>query len=152
MGVGGDAVAPGSDIRRTTHALPPATYYLLPTTCSRLPGDHPRRRIGEWCSALLWRPGEPCRMHARDYALFPTRLLTLQFDDTDELNQDIYKLFTTQQEFREQFDMHPDALNLLRLAGTNASIARLRGLFLDGLGRWLGAEGLQGEHTGEMVL
>src|SRR5947209_1626481 len=91
-------------------------------------------------------------MHAREYALFPTRLLTLQFDEVDDLNEDLHRLFSTRQEFREQFDMHPDSLNLLRLAGTNASIARLRDMFLAGLGRWLGAEGLQGEQQGEMVL
>jgi len=91
-------------------------------------------------------------MQVTDYLLFPTRLLTIQYPDVDELNQQLYQLFTTREEFRGDFNMHPDALNLLALADTCPAIARLRGMFLEGLRRWLMAERIQGDLTAEVVL
>jgi hypothetical protein len=48
--------------------------------------------------------------------------------------------------------MHPDSLNLLRLAETCPAIARLRGLFLDGLRHWLRAERVVGPREVDMAL
>jgi hypothetical protein len=91
-------------------------------------------------------------MHIAEYALFPTRLVTLQFPDVEELNLDLEALFADREEFHEQFDMHPDSLNLLRLAENCPAIARLRGLFLDGLRHWLRAERVVGPREVDMTL
>ena len=91
-------------------------------------------------------------MHVSEYALFPTRLLAIEFTDVEQLNHDLYQLFATRDEFSGDFDMHPDALNLLKLAATNPSLATVRDMFLDGLRRWMKAERLSGEMTAEMVM
>lgn len=91
-------------------------------------------------------------MHVREHALFPTRLLTIEFPDVADLNEQLYQLFTTRSEFSGDFAMHPDALNLLRLAVTCPAIARLRGMFLDGLARWLRAEQIEGIREADVVL
>ncbi len=91
-------------------------------------------------------------MQTSELALFPTRLLTLQFPDVDELNRDLLGLFATREEFRADFNMHPDALNLLGLADTCPAIARLREMFLDGLARWLRAEAVPGDLSVDVVL
>ena len=91
-------------------------------------------------------------MQIAEHLLFPTRLLTIQFPDVAGLNQELYRLFATREEFRDDFNMHPDALNLLRLADTCPGIARLRGMFLDGLRRWLRAEKVRGRLTADVVL
>jgi hypothetical protein len=91
-------------------------------------------------------------MQVTEFALFPTRLLTIQFADVDELNRQLYSLFSTRDEFQGDFNMHPDALNLLSLAGTCPAVGRLRGMLLDGLQRWLKAEGVRGDLSAEMVL
>src|SRR5262249_8265810 len=97
-------------------------------------------------------PGGSDLMHVTEYALFPTRLLTIQFPDVAELNAELDALFSSREEFRHQFDMHPDSLNLLRLAETTPALARVRELFPDGLGRWLQAERVAGPREVEMVL
>jgi hypothetical protein len=91
-------------------------------------------------------------MHVAEYALFPTRLLAIQFPDVDRLNDEVEQLFLTRREFQDDFDMHPDALNLLALADQEPAVARLRGLFLDGLKQWLRAEGFHGECSTKVVL
>jgi hypothetical protein len=91
-------------------------------------------------------------MHVAEYALFPTRLLTIQLPDVAGLNRDLAALFATRQEFHDDFNMHPDAQNLLRLADTCPALAQLRRLFLEGLRRWLGAEGIEGCLGAEVVL
>jgi hypothetical protein len=98
------------------------------------------------------KPAGATRMHVREYALFPTRLVTIQFDEVDGVNRDLYALFAGRDEFAEHFDMHPDSLNLLALAAGNPAIARLRGMFLDGLRQWLRSEGVKGEFGVEMVM
>lgn len=91
-------------------------------------------------------------MHVRDYALFPTRLVTIQFSEVDDLNAALDDLFASRAEFAESFDMHPDSLNLLSLASSSPAIARLRGLFLDGLRQWLVHEGVRGEFAAELSM
>jgi hypothetical protein len=87
-----------------------------------------------------------------EYNLFPTRLLTIQFSDVDDLNEDLVRLFRSHAGLRDDFDMHPDSLNLLRLAEQHPSIAWLRALFLDGLARWLQAERVHGNLAVDVVL
>src|SRR5438270_8667304 len=91
-------------------------------------------------------------MHVSDYALFPTRLLTIEFPGVDQLNRELHDLFATRDEFHGDFDMHPDSLNLLALADAHPCIATLRGMFLDGLRRWLKTERVGGEMAAEMVM
>jgi hypothetical protein len=90
-------------------------------------------------------------MHVSEHALFPTRLLTLQFPDVDGLNGDLARLFASA-ELPDGFDMHPDSLNLLGLAQRCPAIATLREMFLDGVRRWLRAEQVFGELGVDMVL
>jgi hypothetical protein len=91
-------------------------------------------------------------MHVHEYALFPTRLLTIQFTDVDGLNEQLYELFAGGKEFRDGFNMHPDALNLLDLADRYPAIARLRALFREGVTRWLRAEKVSGALGVDVVL
>ena len=91
-------------------------------------------------------------MHVSEFALFPTRLLTIHFPDVQELNRDLDDLFASREEFRNSFDMHPDSLNLLRLAGQEPAIAQLRDRFVEGLRHWLRAERLSEPPEVEMVL
>jgi hypothetical protein len=71
--------------------------------------------------------------------------LAIEFPDADDLNRDLADLFDTRPEFRAGFDMHPAALNLLRLADECPCVAQVREMFLDGLRRWLRAEQARGE-------
>jgi hypothetical protein len=91
-------------------------------------------------------------MHVREYTLFPTRLLTLQFPDVDGLNEELYALFTASDEFRDGFDMHPDAMNLLHLADRFPAIARVREIFREGVTRWLQSEHVTGSLGVDVVL
>jgi hypothetical protein len=91
-------------------------------------------------------------MVVTDYTLFPTRLVTIQFSDTDDLNGDLCDLFQGRSEFAAGFNMHPDALNLLHLAGAVPAITRLRGMFLEGLKCWLLAERVAGPEAVDLVL
>lgn len=91
-------------------------------------------------------------MTVSEFALFPTRLLTIQFPEVASLNEELYRLLTAGEAFRDGFDMHPASLNLLTLAESSPAIARVRRMFLDGLTRFLQAEEVKGELTAEMVL
>jgi hypothetical protein len=91
-------------------------------------------------------------MQVDEYQLFPTRLVTIQFTGVDEMNRDLDELFASRPEFRDDFNMHPDALNLLQLADTCPALARVRGLFLDGLRQFLRAEQVHWPSEVEMVL
>lgn len=79
-------------------------------------------------------------MEVTHHALFPTRLLAIQFADVADLNAELCDLFRTRSEFAAGFDMHPGSLNLLRQAETVPAIGRLKGMFVDGVRRWLAAE------------
>lgn len=87
-----------------------------------------------------------------DYSLFPTRLLTLHFADVEELNRQLYDLFDSRTRFGDDFDMHPDSLNLLALADTVPAIARVRELFREGVRQWLRAEDVTGPTHADVVL
>jgi len=91
-------------------------------------------------------------MDVTAFALFPTRLVTIQFPDIAPLNDELCHLFRTRSEFTAGFNMHPDALNLLRLADTVPAIARLREMFVEGVRRWLAVEGLAGPEGLDLVL
>jgi hypothetical protein len=91
-------------------------------------------------------------MKVDHYALFPTRLLTIQFPKVDGLNREVSRLFVTSAQFNGDFNMHPDALNLLSLASAHSCIARLGDMFLDGLKQWLEAERIHGDLTTDVVL
>jgi hypothetical protein len=87
-----------------------------------------------------------------EYALFPTRLVTIQFAGVEETNRQLAELFHKSGRFATDFDMHPDSLNLLRLAGECPALARLREMFLDGLRQWLLAEQVKGPLSADVVL
>lgn len=81
-------------------------------------------------------------MEVTDYAFFPTRVVTLQFPDTEPLNAELCDLFERRPDLDDRFNMHPDALNLLNLADTVPAIGQLRAMFVSGAKHWLEAEGL----------
>src|SRR5262249_23481816 len=91
-------------------------------------------------------------MHVSEFALFPTRLIAIEFPGVEQLNRDLHQLFTTRDEFQGEFDMHPDSLNLLKLAETTPCLGIVRDMLLDGLRRWLKGERVRGEMTAEMVM
>lgn len=91
-------------------------------------------------------------MHVTDHALFPTRLVSIQFPDVAGLNADLVAFFASDDGFQGGFDMHPDSFNLLRLEDRCPAIGRLRGLFRQGLAAWLRAEGIGGAAGADVVL
>lgn len=91
-------------------------------------------------------------MNVSEFNLFPTRLLTIEVPETAGMNDELCELFRGREEFAAGFNMHPDSLNLLTLADTTPAIARVRDMFLDGLKRWLAAEGVAGPDAVDMVL
>ena len=87
-----------------------------------------------------------------DYALFPTRLVTIQFADTDALNTDLAGLFQRRGELADGFNMHPDALNLLDLTCSEPAILQLRDMFLEGIKHWLVVERVAEPEAVDLVL
>lgn len=81
-------------------------------------------------------------MEVTDYAFFPTRVVTIQFPETEPLNAELCDLLERRPELDDRSNMHPDALNLLRLAETVPAIERLRSMFISGAKHWLEAEGI----------
>ena len=87
-----------------------------------------------------------------DYALFSTRLVTIQFECTEALNDELVNLFETRKEFAGGFNMHPAALNLLRLADTVPAIEKLRAMFVAGMKHWLMVERVAEPVGADLVL
>lgn len=91
-------------------------------------------------------------MEVTDYAFFPTRVVTIQFPNTEVLNAELCELFERRPELDDRFNMHPDALNLLRLAETVPAIDQLRSRFITGVKHWLDVEGVAGPEGIDMLL
>ncbi|MBI1348638.1 hypothetical protein GC163_20390 [bacterium] len=91
-------------------------------------------------------------MEVMDYALFPTRVVTIQFQDTEPLNAELCDLLERRPELDDRFNMHPEALNLLRLADTVPAIEQLSSMFINGAKRWLEAEGIAGLEGIDLLL
>ncbi|MFN0197134.1 MAG: hypothetical protein ACKVT0_10325, partial [Planctomycetaceae bacterium] len=91
-------------------------------------------------------------MEVTDHAFFPTRVVTIQFPDTDPLNAELCDLLESRPELDDRFNMHPDALNLVRLADTVPAIEQLRSMFITGVKRWLEAEGIAGPEGIDLLL
>lgn len=91
-------------------------------------------------------------MYITRHHLFVTTLLTVEFPDTSGLDEELCRLVERRGAPAAGFNMHPDALNLLDLADTEPAVARLRAMFLEGLGRWLEAEGISGASGVDLVL
>jgi hypothetical protein len=87
-----------------------------------------------------------------NYALFPTRLVTIQFPAVEALNAELYGLFERRSELIDGFNMHPDALNLLSLADAEPCLSQLRSMFVDGVKHWLSAEGIAAPDGVDLVL
>ena len=91
-------------------------------------------------------------MEVTDYAFFPTRVVTIQFPDTEPLNAELCDLLERRPELDDRFNMHPDALNLLRLADTVPAIEQLRSMFIKGVKHWLDTEGIAGPEGLDLLL
>lgn len=91
-------------------------------------------------------------MDVTDYAFFPTRVVTIQFPDTDSLDVELCDLFERRPELDDRFNLEPEAQNLVRLAETVPAIEQLRSMFLTGVKRWLDAEGISGMDGIDLLL
>lgn len=91
-------------------------------------------------------------MEVTDYSFFPTRVVTIQFPDTEPLNAELCDLFERRPELDDRFNLHPDAQNLLRLADTVPAIKQLRANFIAGAKHWLDAEGIAGPEGIDLLL
>lgn len=91
-------------------------------------------------------------MEVTDYAFFPTRVVTIQFPDTEPLNAELCDLLERRPEIDDRSNTHPDAVNLLRLAEIVPAIAQLRSLFIAGAKHWLEAEGIAGAEGLDLLL
>lgn len=91
-------------------------------------------------------------MEVTDYAFFPTRVLTIQFPETEPLNAELCDLLERRPDLDDRFNMHPDAQNLVRLADTVPAIERLRSMFITGAKRWLEAEGIAAPEEIDLLL
>ncbi len=91
-------------------------------------------------------------MEVTDYAFFPTRVVTIQHPGTEPLNAELCDLLERRPELDDRFNMHPDALNLLRLADTMPAIDQLRSMFLAGAKHWLEVEGIAGPEGIDLLL
>jgi hypothetical protein len=88
-----------------------------------------------------------------ELTLFPTRVLTLEFAGAEALNAELYRFFTEYGPFQDpDFLKDGDAANLLDLADACPAVGRLKGMFLDGLRRWLAAEGVAGDYTARLYM
>ncbi len=65
-------------------------------------------------------------MEVTDHACFPTRVVTIQFENTEPVNAELCELFENRPELDDRSNLHPDAQNLLCLAETVPAIAQLR--------------------------
>src|SRR4051812_282996 len=90
-------------------------------------------------------------MQVAEYALFPTRLVAVQFDAHD-VNAELESFFASRAEFAAGFDMHPDSFNLLDFAAECPAVERLAGMFQEGLRLWLRAERVRGDVEVDTVL
>lgn len=79
-------------------------------------------------------------MKVQEYVLFPTRLVSVQFADVADMNDELDRFFESHAG-GGSFDMHPDSFNLLHMADACPAIGKLRELFRRGLQTWLDAEG-----------
>lgn len=91
-------------------------------------------------------------MEVTNNTFFPTRVVTIQFPDTEPLNAELCELFERRPELDDRFNLHPDAQNLLRLADTVPAIGQLRSKFITGVKQWLDAEGIAGPEGIDLLL
>ncbi len=91
-------------------------------------------------------------MEVTNYTFFPTRVVTLQFPDTEPLNAELCDLLERRPELDDRSNIHPDALNLLRLAETVPAIHQLRSMFISGVKHWLNAAGITGQDAIDLLL
>jgi len=91
-------------------------------------------------------------MEVSDYALFPTRVVTIQFPDTTVLDTELCSFLEQHPEFDDRSNTDADALNLLRLAETVPAIKQLRSMFIDGVEHWLKAERIRGPEGIDLLL
>lgn len=92
-------------------------------------------------------------MDIQHHMVFPTRVTTVRFPDTDTLDADLLRLFDEDPRFQQpDYLESSDGSNLLDLADSVPAIARLRELFITGLRTWMSAEGIAGRYTADMLM
>jgi hypothetical protein len=90
-------------------------------------------------------------MQVTEHSLFPTRVVSIQFEGVEKLNDDIYRFFTTNRDFQsDDYFKVSDHSNLLEMEAACPALGRLREMFLSGLRRWLQAEQVQGDFDVEI--
>jgi hypothetical protein len=91
-------------------------------------------------------------MEVTNHMLFPTRLVTIQFPETQTVNAELCHWFESSTTFSAGSGMHPDALNLLHFAPSVPAVARVRDMFLAGVKHWLAFEQIASPSEVDLVL
>ena len=87
-------------------------------------------------------------MTVTEFDLFPTKVLSLQFPDVEDLNRELYEHFGRDAGYQTtEYFTTADYTNLLDLAPTHPCLGRLHEMFLGGLAQWLRAAGPAGEYA-----
>ncbi|NJK32525.1 MAG: hypothetical protein HC927_09010 [Deltaproteobacteria bacterium] len=87
------------------------------------------------------------------HMVFPTRVTTIHWADTDSLNAELLRIFDEDERYHQpDYLESADGANLLDLAETVPAIGRLRDLFTAGLRGWMQAEGIAGRFTAELLM
>jgi Putative 2OG-Fe(II) oxygenase len=89
----------------------------------------------------------------QDHLVFPTRVTTLQFPDTEGMNAGLLDIFDGKAEYQDPVYLETsNNRNMLRLCDTVPAVARLRDHFLFALRYWMTAEGIAGNYKAEMLM
>ncbi|MCB9763503.1 MAG: hypothetical protein H6739_27295 [Alphaproteobacteria bacterium] len=87
------------------------------------------------------------------HLVFPTRVTTIAWPDTEALNADLLRIFDEDPAYHQPEHLETaDNANMLDLCDTHPAVARLRDLFIQGLRSWMEAEGIDGQYTAELLM
>jgi hypothetical protein len=95
----------------------------------------------------------PFAFQASEKRLFPTLLLSLQFQEVDALNDEIYRFFSSHGAFQApDYLQHGDAENLLGHEMECPALGQLRAMFVEGFKQWVKAEKINGMPRVDMFM
>ncbi|MCB9796182.1 MAG: hypothetical protein H6741_26090 [Alphaproteobacteria bacterium] len=99
------------------------------------------------------QPGQTSGAKVEHHLVFPTRLTTIEFPETEALNAELLRFFDEDEAFQQPDHLETaDGANLMDHCATHPCMARLRDLFIQGLGAWMDAEGIAGRFTAELLM
>ena len=93
------------------------------------------------------------KAEVQNHIVFPTRVTTLSWPDTEEMNAELLNIFDSNEMYQgEDYLESSDSSNLLDMSDTVPAIAKLRDLFFQGLRYWMKAEGIAGKYTAKLLM